>query len=328
MPPRTATGQFTKSPTPGTSTSTMSGDSSPSALDVAALVEALRPMIASEISSAIGPAIAAEVSSAIAAGLPGNPPQTVPPTPQAPAAQHQHHAAAPPFVGPLTTNQAAGASHRLLTLFPEVEEAVIIAIVTHQFRAAELYKLDSRYRDKMERQTLEVDNGSVRVKTDSSVRDYPTPTSIELPMLVYIRILVAHCSSNSDASTINLHFLSYIESFLKIRSEYDWPAVLNYHMAFFARRRREMAQGDYSGWRKTDAELQTDYLVGYRKARTTNTPAQPKRTGEPNARTAEVCRIFNLGTCASPCRNGRIHKCTTCNKADHGSSACTQATRA
>lgn len=301
----------------------------PPVMDIAALVAALKPMIASEISSAIGPVIAAEISSAIAAAVPSAPTPASALVPPASIGPSQPQAnITPPFIGPLTTNQAAGASSNLLMSFPEVDEAVIIAVISHQFRGSDLYKLDSKYRDKADRATLEIENGAVRVKTDSSVKDYPTPSSVELPLLVYFRIIIAHCAPSGDAATITLYVLSYIESFLRIRTEYEWSAVLGYHMAFFRRRRREMAHGDYSGWRKTDPELHTDHLAGFRKApRTANTSAQSKRNGESNARTTEVCRMFNLGSCTSPCRNGRIHKCTNCNKADHGASTCSQAAR-
>lgn len=289
---------------------------SAAAVDVAALIAALQPMIASEISNVLKPMIASEVSNAIAAVVP---PAPVPPVPAPLAAP----AAIPPaFVGPLTGNQAAGASNTLLTKFPEVEEAVIIAVITHQFRASDLYKLDSKYRDKAERGVLEFENGAVRVKTDSSTKDYPTSLSIELPLMVYFRILVAHAFTTGNGVAVALPTLSYVESFLKLRSEYEWPAVLAYHMAFFARRRQEMAQGSYSGWKRIDTELQADHLAGYRKARPTASSSQAKRLGDSVPRIGEACRLFNLGSCTSPCRNGRVHKCAKCSKSDHGAHAC------
>ncbi|KAJ7095567.1 hypothetical protein C8R44DRAFT_585099, partial [Mycena epipterygia] len=72
--------------------------------------------------------------------------------------------------------------------------------------------------------------------------------SIEAPLTVYIRILIAHSAPTSKAADFAF-CLGYLESFLKLRSHYEWSAVLAYHMAFSARRRREMATGSYIGWR-------------------------------------------------------------------------------
>ncbi|KAJ7645864.1 hypothetical protein B0H17DRAFT_897508, partial [Mycena rosella] len=123
----------------------------------------------------------------------------------------------------------------------------------HTLKPSDIYKLDSKYRDKPERGTLEFDGGTVRVKTNTSTRDYPTPQSIEAPLTVYIRILVTHSAPTGKASDL--------------RSDYEWSAVLAYHMAFFPRRRREMASGSYVGWKTMDSELQGEFLVGFRKVR-------------------------------------------------------------
>ncbi|KAJ7670548.1 hypothetical protein B0H17DRAFT_836458, partial [Mycena rosella] len=155
----------------------------------------------------------------------------------------------------------------LLALFPEVEEALVTAVITHTLKPSGIYKLDSKYRDKPERGTLEFDGGTVRVKTDTSTRDYPTPQSIEAPLTVYIRILVVHSAPTGKASDVALCLLGYLESFLKLRSDYEWSAVLAYHMAFFARCHHEMASGSYVGWKTMDSELQGEFLVGFRKVR-------------------------------------------------------------
>lgn len=237
-----------------------------------------------------------------------------------------------PFVGPLTGNPAAGASPSLLAQFPEVEEAVIISVVTHTLKPSDLYKLDIKYRDKADRGTLEFDNGSVRVRTDTSTRDYPTPQSIEAPLTVYIRILIAHAVPTGQVAEVALATMSYMESFLKLRTDYEWSAVLQYHMAFFARRRREMVQGNYSGWRQMDQQLQGDHLVGFRKPRPAATAAQASSSSRrlDVARTTEVCRMFNTGMCttgAIPCRNGRIHKCLQCGNQQHAANNCTAGVR-
>ncbi|KAJ3711116.1 hypothetical protein DFJ43DRAFT_1169110 [Lentinula guzmanii] len=72
----------------------------------------------------------------------------------------------PRFVGPLSSSAAAGASS-LLCLFPEVEAATITSIINHEFRASDLYKLDSRYRDKTERQVLSLKGETLELTRDA-----------------------------------------------------------------------------------------------------------------------------------------------------------------
>lgn len=232
-------------------------------------------------------------------------------------------APAHPHVGPLTGNPAAGASLSLLLTFPEVEETVIISVITHTLKGSDLYKLDSKYRDKADRGMLDFENGNIRMRTDTTTKDYPTPASIEIPLMVYFRIIIAHSAATGQSVQVALATLSYVESFLRLRADYEWSAVLAYHMAFFARRRREMGQGDYNGWKRIDIELQSEYLLGYRKTRTATSSSTATRKPDPN-RGTDTCKLFNTGACVgTPCRNGRVHKCLKCSKADHGAHTCT-----
>lgn len=274
----------------------------------------------------------------VLAQLPGQTPAPATAPPAAPGTfpyppGGPHPGAPGPFVGPLTGNPAASASPSLLAQFPEVEEAVIILVVTHALKPSDLYKLDAKYRDKADRGTLEFENGSVQVRTDTSTRDYPTPQSIEAPLTVYIRILIAHAIPTGQVAEVALATLAYLESFLLLRTEYEWSAVLQYHMAFFARRWHEMAQGDYLGWKQMDQQLQGDHLLGYRKARPAAGSSQASGSSRwvEVARNTEVCKLFNSGLCttgAVPCRNGRIHKCSQCGNGQHSANNCTTGTRA
>jgi len=82
---------------------------------------------------------------------------------------------------------------------------------------------------------LEIEGGTLHVKEDSTTKDYPTPYSIEAPLTVYLRILVAH-ATGAQVPIVARAAMFYIAQFLKLRTKYEWAAVLNYHMAFFARR--------------------------------------------------------------------------------------------
>ncbi|GLB45427.1 hypothetical protein LshimejAT787_3700060 [Lyophyllum shimeji] len=231
--------------------------------------------------------------------------------------------AAANFAGPLTANPAAGASQSLLSQFPEVEEALILAVIGHTLKPSDLYKLDSKYRDKAERGMLEIEGGTLRVKADTTTKDYPTPYSVQAPLLVYIRILIAHATGSQVAAVARATTL-YLAQFLKLCAEYEWAAVLNYHMAFFAHRRREMVAGDYAGWCNIDVELQADYLTGFRKSRGAATPSTSRKAAD--SRASEVCRMFNTGVhTGMACPNGRVHRCSTpgCNSTQHGANMCT-----
>ncbi|KAJ3759705.1 hypothetical protein FB446DRAFT_626399, partial [Lentinula raphanica] len=235
----------------------------------------------------------------------------------APAAPAQ-----PPYTPPLTGNTAAGASSSLLSLFPEVEAATITAIITHDFRASDLYKLDSRYRDKTERQILSLKGETLELTTnDSAYREYKSLNSIAVPLSAYFSILVCHAEAAGKVSRISTDFLKYNAHLIRISSEYEWTAVVAYHMAFFNKRRREMQEGDYSGWGKVDMDLRGEHLYG---ANRLVSPAKiSKRTSPSPSIKSDPCRKFDQGTCPSnPCPYGRPHLCSKCKKGDHGAHKC------
>ncbi|KAJ3991045.1 hypothetical protein F5050DRAFT_1534658, partial [Lentinula boryana] len=149
----------------------------------------------------------------------------------------------------------------LLCLFPEVEVATITSIINHKFRASDLYKLDSRYRDKTERQVLSLKGEILELTTnDSAYCEYKSLNVIALPLSTYFSILMTHAEAAGRVSTIGTDFFKYNAHLIKVTSEYDWSAVVGYHMAFFNKRRCEMQSGDYSGWGKVDMELRGEYL--------------------------------------------------------------------
>ncbi|KAK0213323.1 hypothetical protein DFS33DRAFT_1377805 [Desarmillaria ectypa] len=53
-------------------------------------------------------------------------------------------------------------------------------------------------------------------------------------------------------------------------AEYEWHAVVSYHMAFFTKRRREMIDREYGGWGRIDLELRGEHLFPYRKVKGTS----------------------------------------------------------
>ncbi|KAG6919149.1 hypothetical protein DXG01_008956 [Tephrocybe rancida] len=208
------------------------------------------------------------------------------------------------FVGPLTTNPT---SHSLLSQLPEVEEAIILAVVNHTLKPSELYKLDSKYRGKAEWGMLELDGSFASSRTPSPRTTYLTPYSIEASFTVYIRILVAHVSVQQVAAVAKAAML-YLALFLRLHTEYEWPAVLNYHMAPFARRRREVAAGDYSGWPAVGVGLCADHLNGFRKPQpptTSTATSSSHKVASPTRATEEHSGLTDAYTGALARRLGK-----------------------
>lgn len=218
----------------------------------------------------------------------------------------------PAFIPPLGPN---GASPSIRSLFPDVEAATITAIITHEFRANELFKLDSRYRDK---EATYAFNGSTNEfeSSNRAAKDYKVLNSILFPLHTYFAILTAHISNQR---TIPLVFFQYLTHLGKLASEYEWPAVLEYHMIFFNRRRTEMIDGNYSAWAVADTPLMSEYVFSHKKV--VLSKSTPKAASSPRvpANSSDPCRNFNAGKCPSAkCPWGRPHTCSACGKADHG----------
>ncbi|KAL0056620.1 hypothetical protein AAF712_016775, partial [Marasmius tenuissimus] len=233
------------------------------------------------------------------------------------------------YIGPLTGNQAAGASpsQTLLSAFPEIEAATITTIIQHEFRACDLYKLDSRYRDKSEKQVLSLEGKTLELTTnDSAYKDYKTLNSIVVPLETYFSILISHvchATTNLGLAPVAVDFFKYTAHIVKIAAEFDWNAVVRYHMAFFNKRRREMQAGYYNGWGKQDSDLLHEHIYGAGRLITVSTPSKYSKKSSIPLNRSEPCRNFNTGKCTtSPCAYGRPHICSTCSKADHGAHKC------
>lgn len=171
------------------------------------------------------------------------------------------------WLGPLTGNPAAGTPNPLFTVFPEVEATTITSVIQHELRCSDLYKLDPRYRDKAEWMTLELDDTTHELSDDdASFKEYKRLSSIIVPLSTYFSILVAHCQPTTTSALLAIQLFRYIAHLTKIASEYEWHAVVSYHIAFLARRQREMIDGDYGGWGHIDLELRGEHLFPNRKA--------------------------------------------------------------
>ncbi|KAF6750251.1 hypothetical protein DFP72DRAFT_744359, partial [Ephemerocybe angulata] len=201
------------------------------------------------------------------------------------------------------------------SLFPDVEAAQITAIITHEFRGADLHKLDSRYRDK----DLDVfisAEGTIE-RRNKGEKDYKSFDALYQPLITYFAILAAHIPNQRTIPFVFFQFLIHLQ---KISKDYEWTAVLEYVMIFFNRRRMEMLEsGDYSQWAKPDAALMAEYVYAHRKSPRAGTSGEKAKASGSNNRGPSVCRNWNDGKCTGTgkCPSGRSHVCSSCGKSDH-----------
>ncbi|PBK80772.1 hypothetical protein ARMGADRAFT_864699, partial [Armillaria gallica] len=154
----------------------------------------------------------------------------------------------------------------IFSLFPKVEAATITSIMQHKLRGANLYKLDPRYRDKANRKTLELNSTKLELSNNNAaMKEYKTLNSILDPLSMYFSILIMYAQPSGKAALLAVELFWYNAHLSRTAAEYEWPTVVAHHMAFFAKQRHEMIDGDYSGWGCIDLELQDEDLYPHRK---------------------------------------------------------------
>lgn len=204
---------------------------------------------------------------------------------------------------------APGKPPSLLFLFPEVEQALLLAVIDHQLAAKDLYKLDSQFRDKSD--------GPGDSTNEATTREYKTLNSLLVPLFKYFQILAAHTGQIEHV----LKFFTYSEHLLRFHADYEWPAILAYHSAYFNKRRRDMSQQNFRSWGSNDTDLFFEHLIARRRVpKAAVGSAGSKKASAGAAKT--VCNNFNLGKCASPCQFNRQHVCSTCASTAHAANAC------
>ncbi|PBL04281.1 hypothetical protein ARMGADRAFT_1096509 [Armillaria gallica] len=111
--------------------------------------------------------------------------------------------------------------------------------------------ISTRYQDEGEKKTMEFD-GEITYEVpniNSSLKEYKTLSSIIVPLSTYFSILIAHYNQFAgNATSLAIQMFSYTADLASMANEHRWHLVVAFHMAFFARRQREMIGGDYGGW--------------------------------------------------------------------------------
>ncbi|KAI0772321.1 hypothetical protein BD413DRAFT_437754, partial [Trametes elegans] len=150
-------------------------------------------------------------------------------------------------------------------LFPHIEASVLLEIARHEFKPSDLSKLDSKYRDRTARSVLEFDAGVGGFTfRDPSAKDYPSLHSLFAPLTTYFHILTMFAASSGNIAAVcqvTSGAFAYISQLEQFNEDYQWSAVLAYHMDFHYKRRSFMADGDYSGWDLIDPGLQARHLL-------------------------------------------------------------------
>ncbi|KAJ7723587.1 hypothetical protein B0H16DRAFT_1220086, partial [Mycena metata] len=154
----------------------------------------------------------------------------------------------------------AGALPSIRALFPDVEPVCITAVLTHELKAADLYKLDARIKDLEPTYSLSA-TGSFDVN-NTWHKAYKTLNSIIFPLHNYFAILTAHIPGQAAAP---VYFYWYLTHLTTLAAEYEWAAVLEYHTLFFNRRCGDMLTGSYDNWGLSDLGLLSTHVYPHRK---------------------------------------------------------------
>ncbi|KAL4257522.1 hypothetical protein AB1N83_011032 [Pleurotus pulmonarius] len=270
-----------------------------------------------------------------AAPIPPAPPATLAGTPNDPLfpyGQTGPHGGNP-FVPPATSNVSAGTSS-ILRYFPEIEATILQSVVKHELRPQHIYKLLASSNNKpIVPTSLFYTAEGFQVAEPAVTRELPNFHVFQKALTLYFDIISTHVRlTTGNVLTLaqvchgSLFYLKQLNHYMTI---YTYRTVLDFHMAFHARRLREMEEGDFSGWSRMDSELVLEILqpslsifqTAASQASSASNKARAPKSNSPKVE--QTCHNFNEGKCTTPCHNNRIHKCSACNAEGHGRSSCT-----
>ncbi|KLO04128.1 hypothetical protein SCHPADRAFT_791866, partial [Schizopora paradoxa] len=150
----------------------------------------------------------------------------------------------------------------IASLFPHVPQDILFSVLRHELRAEDLYKLDFRFREQPLDMALTVNkDGQLRYAGPDVGTRYRTAESLTTPFINYTTILTIHSISTGSGATVIAALHEYLHQLNRNIAEYDWQAVVAYHMAFWSFRCYEMRQGHYSGWAMVDQQLHAKFLM-------------------------------------------------------------------
>jgi hypothetical protein len=206
---------------------------------------------------------------------------------------------------PQITSPTVENSKSLFAQFSPLEASLLLSIIRHDFLPDDLHKLGRKWKPR-----------DYQAPTTSSPKTYPSLDSLLIPLNTFFSVLTAYAYSvdRSDvACLIATGGYTYSTLLIEYNQQYQWNAVLEYHMEYHNKRRAEMALGDYSRWGIPDLDLQSRFLMPHIRS------AAPAKAKAPKEQ--QYCFGFQSGSCqTTPCPDKRMHKCKNCDAPDHGDS--------
>ncbi|KAJ6592556.1 hypothetical protein B0H19DRAFT_918779, partial [Mycena capillaripes] len=118
----------------------------------------------------------------------------------------------------------------LFDLFPSLEAGQLLEIARHEFRPADLYKLDSRFRDR-----TDIDRSSRRRQGQIRCQGLSPIHSLITPLILYFRVLVAFAASSGNAEATRIisdGSARYYEHLHDLYQRYEWSAIVEYHSQY------------------------------------------------------------------------------------------------
>ncbi|KAG5350025.1 hypothetical protein C0989_000602 [Termitomyces sp. Mn162] len=112
--------------------------------------------------------------------------------------------------------------------FPNVDVVVIVAIITHDFKAADLHKLDPANHDREVAYTFNGSTNQFKV-SHCTAHKYKNPFTVLVPLTTYFKILAFHVNNSTALNA----FWDYTAHLLKLVVEYEWSAIYMYYSVFF-----------------------------------------------------------------------------------------------
>ncbi|KAF9254392.1 hypothetical protein L218DRAFT_811052, partial [Marasmius fiardii PR-910] len=145
--------------------------------------------------------------------------------------------------------------------FPFMEASTLLEIARHELRPMDLQKLDSKLRTKAD----DTEGGLKAFNTRASTnKDYPSLAALVWPLSLYFRILIQFAISGRKLDVVAAltdSLFKYMDHLFDLNGQYEWSAVLQYHMDYHALRCWEMVASNYEGWGDLDIKLMALHLV-------------------------------------------------------------------
>ncbi|KAG6886589.1 hypothetical protein C0995_006692, partial [Termitomyces sp. Mi166 len=138
----------------------------------------------------------------------------------------------PPIIAVIANGTSIVAPASLRTCFPNIKAVVITAIIMHEFKAADLHKLDPTNWNKEVAYTFNGATNQFEV-SNRAAKEYKNPFSVLIPLQHYFNMLGFHLPKSNNVPFI---FYKYTAHLIELIADFEWLAVFQYHCVFFNQR--------------------------------------------------------------------------------------------